>query len=146
MQDGSIALRAQCNGNRVLLQRFTDGAEQRPLIEPVAAFDAQWAGELILITSRASLAGERSKFDFSWFMPSLVKHQRPLGEALRVSVFLQLFALVSPLFFQVVMGKVLVHCGTSTLDVLVVGLVIVMLFESGLTVLRCYVFSHMTFR
>jgi subfamily B ATP-binding cassette protein HlyB/CyaB len=65
---------------------------------------------------------------------------------LLVSAFLQLFALVSPLFFQVVMDKVLVHRGTSTLDVLVVGLVAVMLFESLLTALRAYVFSHTTSR
>jgi subfamily B ATP-binding cassette protein HlyB/CyaB len=135
MKDGSVAVVAQCDGQRVLLQRFTDGAEPWPLIEPLSAFTEQWSGELILITSRASLAGELAKFDFSWFIPSLVKHRRLLGEVLLVSLFLQLFALVSPLFFQVVMDKVLVHRGTSTLDVLVVGLVVVMLFESLLTVL-----------
>ena len=146
MRDGSVAVLAQCDGQRVLLQHFSQSAEQRPLIEPLAAFAAQWSGELILITSRASLAGELARFDFSWFIPSLVKHRKLLGEVLFVSAFLQLFALVSPLFFQVVMDKVLVHRGTSTLDVLVVGLVIVMLFESGLTVLRAYVFSHTTSR
>jgi ATP-binding cassette, subfamily B, bacterial HlyB/CyaB len=146
MRDGSMAVLAQCDGKRVLLQRFAEGAEQRPLIEPVADFISQWAGELILVTSRASLAGSLAKFDFTWFIPSLVKHRKLLGEVLLVSAFLQLFALVSPLFFQVVMDKVLVHKGTSTLDVLVVGLVVVMLFESGLTVLRAYVFSHTTSR
>ena len=75
LRDGSIAVLAQCDGQRVLLQRFAEGAEQRPLIEPLAAFAEQWAGELILITSRASLAGELAKFDFSWFIPSLVKHR-----------------------------------------------------------------------
>ncbi len=146
LRDGSFAVLAQCDAQRVLLQRFSEGAEQRPLIEPVADFLKHWSGELILITSRASLAGELAKFDFSWFIPSLVKHRRLLGEVLMISVFLQLFALVSPLFFQVVMDKVLVHRGTSTLDVLVVGLVIVMLFESALTLLRSYVFSHTTSR
>ncbi len=146
MNDGSVALLAQCDGQRVLLQRFSSSAERRPLIEPVAVFTEQWSGELILITTRASLAGDLAKFDFSWFIPSLVKHRRLLGEVLLVSAFLQLFALVSPLFFQVVMDKVLVHRGTSTLDVLVVGLVLVMFFESGLTVLRAYVFSHTTSR
>jgi ATP-binding cassette, subfamily B, bacterial HlyB/CyaB len=146
MKDGSLVVLAQCDGKRVLLQRFADDAEQRPLIEPFTAFIEQWTGDLILITSRASLAGELAKFDFSWFIPSLVKHRRLLGEVLLVSMVLQLFALVSPLFFQVVMDKVLVHRGTSTLDVLVVGLVVVMLFESGLTVLRSYVFSHTTSR
>ena len=65
---------------------------------------------------------------------------------LTISLFLQLFALVSPLFFQVVMDKVLVHRGLTTLDVLVIGLVVIMLFESALNILRSYVFSHTTSR
>ena len=146
LKDGSLAVLAQCDGQRVLLQSFAEGAEQRPLIEPFDTFVQQWTGELVLVTSRASLAGELAKFDFSWFIPSLVKHRRLLGEVMLVSFFLQLFALVSPLFFQVVMDKVLVHRGTSTLNVLVVGLVVVILFESLLTVLRSYVFSHTTSR
>ena len=138
---------AQCDGRRVL---FMDPAAQRngarPTIEPIDVFARQWSGALILITSRASLAGALARFDFSWFIPSLVKYRRLLGEVLIVSLFLQLFALVSPLFFQVVMDKVLVHRGLTTLDVLVVGLAIVVLFESLLTVLRTYVFSHTTSR
>jgi subfamily B ATP-binding cassette protein HlyB/CyaB len=59
---------------------------------------------------------------------------------------LQLFALVSPLFFQVVMDKVLVHRGLTTLDVLVIGLVVVVVFESLLTACAAYVFSHTTSR
>src|SRR5207237_1860281 len=106
------------------------------------AFAAEWSGELILIASRASLAGQLARFDFSWFIPSLVKYRKLFGEVLLVSLFLQLFALVSPLFFQVVMDKVLVHRGMTTLDVLVIGLLVIVVFESVLTVLRSYVFSH----
>ena len=136
---------AQCDGQRVLLQDPGTPAV-RPLIEPLEAFAQRWTGELILITSRASLAGELARFDFSWFIPSLVKHRRLLGEVLFISFMLQLFALVSPLFFQVVMDKVLVHHGLTTLDVLVAGLVVVVLFESLLSGLRAYVFSHTTSR
>src|SRR5262249_34667283 len=60
--------------------------------------------------------------------------------------FLQLFALVSPLFFQVVIDKVLVHRALSTLDVLIVGLLAIALFETVLGVLRTYLFSHTTNR
>ncbi len=146
MNDGPGATRAvvlaQCDGHRVLMQE----PGGRPVIEPLGVFETQWSGQLILITSRASLAGALAKFDFSWFIPSLVKYRRLLGEVLLVSLFLQLFALVSPLFFQVVMDKVLVHRGMSTLDVLIIGLVVVVLFESVLTTLRTYVFSHTTSR
>jgi len=147
--DGSLRtiILAQCDGQRVLLQDpAADGADARPVIEPLDTFSAQWTGELILVASRASLAGELARFDFSWFITSLVKYRRLLGEVLLISFMLQLFALVSPLFFQVVMDKVLVHRGLTTLDVLVLGLVVVVVFESILNGLRSYVFSHTTSR
>jgi ABC-type bacteriocin/lantibiotic exporter with double-glycine peptidase domain len=53
---------------------------------------------------------------------------------------------VSPLFFQVVVDKVLVHRGLSTLDVLMIGLAIVSVFEVTLGALRTYIFSHTTNR
>ena len=137
---------AQCDGQRVLYQDTGAAGGGRPMIEPLTQFESQWTGTLILISSRASLAGELARFDFSWFIPALVRHRRLLGEVLLISLFLQLFALITPLFFQVVMDKVLVHRGLATLDVLVIGLVVVVLFESVLTVLRSYVFSHTTSR
>ena len=137
LRDGRTVVLAQCDGQRVLLQ---DPSEQiqggRPVIEPIAVFTEQWTGELLLVTSRASVAGELAKFDFSWFIPSLVKYRKLFGEVLVISLFLQLFALISPLFFQVVMDKVLVHNGLTTLDVLVIGLLVVVVFESVLTALR----------
>jgi subfamily B ATP-binding cassette protein HlyB/CyaB len=72
---------AQCDSQRVLLQD-PSASNARPVIEPLEVFAAHWTGELILITSRASLAGELAKFDFSWFIPSLVKHRKLLGEVL----------------------------------------------------------------
>ncbi len=146
LSDGSVAVLAQCDGQRVLLQEFTGSEQSRPKIEPVEVFARAWTGELILVTSRASVAGDLARFDFSWFIPAIIKYRRLLGEVFVVSLFLQLFALVSPLFFQVVMDKVLVHRGVSTLDVLVIGLVVVVVFESTLTVLRSYMFSHTTSR
>jgi subfamily B ATP-binding cassette protein HlyB/CyaB len=156
MNDGRVVLLGQCDGQRVL---FIDpgaaagtgsGAagvpEGTPTIVPLAVFATQWSGKLMLATSRASIAGELAKFDFSWFIPSIVKHRKLLGEVLLVSTFLQLFALVSPLFFQAVMDKVLVHQGLTTLDVLVLGLSVVVVFESVLTLLRSYIFSHTTSR
>ena len=136
---------AQCDASRVLIQGG-EGNGGRPTIEPIETFAAQWTGQLILFTSRASLAGELAKFDFSWFIPALVKYRRLLGEVLLISFMLQLFGLVSPLFFQVVMDKVLIHKSMTTLDVLVIGLVVVVIFESVLNALRAYVFSHTTSR
>lgn len=145
--DGSVktAVLAQADERRVLAQ-YPSGPQSRPVIESAKAFAEHWTGELILITSRASAIGDLAKFDFSWFIPSLVKYRALLGEVLFISFMLQLFGLVSPLFFQVVMDKVLVHKGVTTLDVLVIGLVVVVIFESILSALRSFVFSHTTSR
>jgi ATP-binding cassette, subfamily B, bacterial HlyB/CyaB len=150
--DGSlrVVVLAQSDGKRVLFQdvakSVVPGASAGPTIESAEVFATQWTGELILVTSRATLVGALAKFDFTWFIPSLVKYRKLLGEVLLISFMLQLFGLVSPLFFQVVMDKVLVHKGMTTLDVLVIGLVIVVVFESVLNALRAYVFSHTTSR
>ena len=145
-----VVVLAQSDGKRVLLHdaapSAANGGSVAPTIEPAEVFAAQWTGELILISSRASLTGALAKFDFTWFIPSLVKYRKLLGEVLLISFMLQLFGLVSPLFFQVVMDKVLVHKGLTTLDVLVIGLVVVVVFESVLNALRSYVFSHTTSR
>ncbi|EZB99915.1 peptidase C39, partial [Escherichia coli O157:H7 str. K2324] len=85
-------------------------------------------------------------FDFSWFIPSVVKYRRILLEVLTVSAFIQFLALITPLFFQVVMDKVLVHRGFSTLNIITIAFIIVILFEVILTGARTYIFSHTTSR
>lgn len=94
------------------------------------------------MTSKASFAGEVAKFDFSWFIPAIVKYRKLLGEVLLISFVLQIIALVTPMFFQVVMDKVLVNNALKTLDVIVIGLLAATLFEISLTGIRTYVFSH----
>ncbi len=166
LQNGQWAIVAAANTTHVVLQYAKTGndlsAERTQDNQPVKLtldeFAHAWLGtnesgtplstkgQMLLLASRASLIGELSKFDFSWFIPSLVRYRRLLAEVLGTSVVLQLFALVTPLFFQVVMDKVLVHQGISTLNVLVLGLVAISLFESALSFLRIYVFSHTTSR
>ncbi|BCQ28298.1 type I secretion system permease/ATPase (plasmid) [Caballeronia sp. NK8] len=101
---------------------------------------------MLLFASRASLAGELARFDFSWFIPAVVRYRKLLLEVMGVSLVLQLFGLVSPLMFQVVMDKVLVNRTFSTLNVVCVTLLVASIFEVLLTGLRNYVFAHTTNR
>ena len=141
--DGRFFILARAEADKALIQSPGAG---RPEVVSRADFAQRWNGQLILFTSRASLAGELAKFDFTWFIPAVVKYRKLLGEVLLVSFVLQLFALVTPLFFQVVMDKVLVHRGFTTLDVIAVGLLVVSVFEVLLSGLRSYVFAHTTSR
>lgn len=92
----------------------------------------------------AGIAPER--FGFKWFLPSLFRYRRAFGHVLIASLFIQLFALVTPLFFQVVVDKVLAHRSYSTLIVLVIGLAAIGLFDVILQYLRTYALSHTTNR
>ncbi|MBV9244683.1 MAG: type I secretion system permease/ATPase [Methylobacteriaceae bacterium] len=141
--DGSFFILGKASETGVLIQ---DPAAGRPQALSRAEFETQWNGRLLLMSRRASLDSLARRFDITWFLQAMHKYRRLLGEVLVASFFLQLFALISPLFFQVVIDKVLVHRGLTTLDVLIVGLVAVSLFESLLTALRTYVFSHTTNR
>jgi subfamily B ATP-binding cassette protein HlyB/CyaB len=98
------------------------------------------------MTRRARLTDLGRRFDVTWFLGAVHKYRGLLGEVLVASFFLQLFALISPVFFQVVIDKVLVHRSMSTLDVLVIGLIAIGVFETVLGILRTYVFSHTTNR
>ncbi|MDP9130812.1 MAG: type I secretion system permease/ATPase, partial [Candidatus Binatota bacterium] len=124
-----------------------DLRESAPRSVSQAEFTTLWSGELILVARRHGLGESlQQKFDISWFIPSLVKYRKLFSEVLLASFFLQLFALVTPLFFQVVMDKVLVHRGFTTLDVLAVGFFVVVVFEAFLGGFRNYLFSHTTNR
>jgi ATP-binding cassette, subfamily B, bacterial HlyB/CyaB len=142
LRDGSFLVLAKASDDQVLVQ----SPQARPALMTQAELRAVWDGTLILMTRRAGLSNITRRFSITWFLGAIHKYRRLLSEVLLASFFLQLFALVSPLFFQVVIDKVLVHRALSTLDVLVVGLVAISVFETILGVLRTYLFAHTTNR
>lgn len=123
-----------------------EGVATSPLVISQTEVMRRSDGRALLLTSRASLAGDLMRFDFSWFIPAVVKYRRFLLEVLTISAVLQLLGLVAPLMFQVVMDKVLVNQAFSTLNVVCVALLVSSLCESALTVFRNYVLAHTTSR
>jgi subfamily B ATP-binding cassette protein HlyB/CyaB len=108
---------------------------------------AETAGAFILAQRRfAGPGASQGSFGFRWFLPSIWRYRRAFGHVLLASLIVQIFALITPLFFQVVVDKVLAHRSYSTLIVLVVGLVAVGLFDVVLQYMRTYALSHTTNR
>jgi ATP-binding cassette, subfamily B, bacterial HlyB/CyaB len=143
LHDGGFLLLGKVEGDEVLVQRLS---EPGPLKLTRAEFETLWDGRLVLMARRASLSDLSRRFDITWFLGAIQKYRYLLSEVLIASFFLQVFALVSPLFFQVVIDKVLVHRGLSTLEVLVIGLAVIAVFEATLGTLRTHLFSHTTNR
>ena len=142
LKTGGFLLIAKTDAEKALVQ----APGSRPRLMTRAELEAEWDGRLLLITTRAGLLELARRFDLSWFLGAIWKYRHLLSEVLVASFFLQVFALVSPLFFQVVIDKVLVHRTETTLDVLVIGLVCVALFEAIMGGLRTYLFAHTTNR
>ena len=141
--DGTYVVLAKAQGEQVLVQ---DPLKERPHIFSKDEFVAIWSGSLLLCTKRAGLRMEDLPFDLTWFIPAVLKYRRLLGEVVLASFFLQVFALLTPLFTQVVIDKVLVHKGFTTLHVMAVGMLALAVFDALLGGLRAYVFAHTTNR
>jgi subfamily B ATP-binding cassette protein HlyB/CyaB len=142
-RDGGFLVLGKIGDGKILVQNPRD---ERPQTMSRDALESVWNGRLILLARRGALVDLARRVDIGWFLGAINKYRRLLTEVLVASFFLQLFALISPLFFQVVIDKVLVHQSMSTLDVLVIGLVGVSVFEAILGGLRTYLFAHTTNR
>jgi subfamily B ATP-binding cassette protein HlyB/CyaB len=132
-------------GEEALIQLAVPVADQPGLpIRKVARaeLEALWSGELVLITTRESLTLGTRRFDFTWFIPQLVKYRGLIGEVLLITLGINLLGLAAPLFFQNVVDKVLVHDTLDTLTVLAIGYVAVSLWETAFGWLRTRLYSE----
>jgi subfamily B ATP-binding cassette protein HlyB/CyaB len=131
-------------GGVVLFEAGTNTPKRQSLAEFASAF-AGVAFQLALAAKPVSDpdgGAERPQFGFRWFLPELLKHRRVWRDVLIASLVIQLLALGTPLFTQVVIDKVVVHRTQSTLIVIGGGLGVFMLFTMLLTWVRQYLVLH----
>ena len=143
LRDGSFLLLGKATEDKVLVH--VPGASQAEVMTR-QQFEAAWTGRLVLMMRRAGLGDVARRFDIGWFAGALNKYRGLLGEVLLASFFLQIFALLTPLFFQVVIDKVLVHRSLTTLEVVAVAIVGFAIAETLLGIMRTYLFAHTTNR
>lgn len=140
------------NGNYVLvlqadaqkLEIYDPLSSQQQFIAASEIFRKNWTGTVILFAKRFQMKQELKKFGFAWFLPIISKYKSFLLQVLAISLVLQIFGLLSPLFMQMVIDKVLVHRSLNTLDILLGGMILVALFENWMLALRSYLFVNTT--
>lgn len=98
------------------------------------------AGSLIVLKHK--LISTQARFGFQWFYTEILKYRQVILEVMLGSFIVQLFGLVTPLFTQVILDKVVVHRTLTTLDVLAVAFLFVICFEFLLNLTRNYIFIH----
>lgn len=99
-------------------------------------FSKNWDGEVVLLKRARSLTDPNQPFGLRWFIPEILKQKVAFRDIIIAVIAMQFLALASPMFFQLVIDKVLVHQSVSTLWVLGIGIVIALLFDSMFGYLR----------
>ncbi len=150
------------NGNFVILVgiRILEG-EDRKVVEQVAVYDPMadrsdfmflsraelenaWRGEVILAKRLMSMMDPHQPFSLKWFIPEVLRQSVSFTDVAIAVIFTHIISLVVPLYFQIVIDKVLVHSAVATLHVITIGIVIALLFEAVLGFLRGYILLHAT--
>lgn len=138
-KNGNAVIIVKANEKQLFIQSFQ---ESRPLLVTKEDFIKDYSGTLFFINPKGLFAETLRRFDVKWFFPVIKKYKHFFYEVIAASFFIQLIALITPLFFQVIMDKVLVHQTLSTLNLITFGLIAIYIFDIALTLLRSYVFTH----
>jgi subfamily B ATP-binding cassette protein HlyB/CyaB len=139
LRDGGWLVVGKTGDGKVLVQ---DPRARGAELLTREAFAERWNGRLIMVQRRAGLGDPYRRFGIGWFVGAVMKYRAPLTDVFVGSFFLQVFGLLTPLFFQVVIDKVFVHRGYSTLEVLTGGMLTLGVFEVVLGGLRTWLFAH----
>ena len=141
MKDGSFLVLGKNNDKVVLIFRPEVG---KPETITKEKFVEAWSNEVVIIKRPFSLKSASQRFNLYWFIPIILKYKKYFIEILIASFFLQLFGLVTPLFTQVIIDKVITHNGMSTLDILGLCLIIAAAFQAMMSIARTYLSAHTT--
>ena len=105
------------------------------MLDP-AAFAALWSGEVLFLKRTSKLSDTRQPFGLRWFIPEILQQKAAFRDIAIAAMAMNVLGLASPIFFQLVIDKVLVHHSVSTLWVLAAGIAIALLFESTFGFMR----------
>lgn len=141
MKDGDYLVIGRNNPKHILL---FDPKTNRSETAQIEDFLRDWTGQIITIKKPFRLKDAGRQFNLAWFIPVINRYKTFFAEVLLASFFLQLFGLITPLFTQVIIDKVLVHKGVATLDVLALTLLIAGIFQGLMSLLRTYLSTHTT--
>ncbi|TAI67896.1 peptidase domain-containing ABC transporter [Bradyrhizobium sp. Leo170] len=153
------ALLRLSNGNWIVVLgagQGADGAEAVSVFDPLAerrdeplivdrdTFCTRWGGEAILIKRERLASDHRPAFGLRWFIPELARQWRLFVDVAIAAIMLYALGLATPIFFQLVIDKVLVHESFTTLYVLAAGATAALAFDAIFGFLRRYLLLYAT--
>ncbi|PWC40882.1 peptidase C39 [Azospirillum sp. TSO35-2] len=142
------------NGNTVILVGVSRPTEERDatvgVVDPLAdrldvidvprdRFLERWDGELVFLKPRHGIADPRQPFGLRWFVPEILRQKSAFRDVVVAALVLHALALAVPVYFQIVIDKVLVNESVTTLQVLTIGVLAALLFEAVFRFLRQFI-------
>jgi subfamily B ATP-binding cassette protein HlyB/CyaB len=97
-----------------------------------------WTGEIILLKRAYKASDPDRRFGLGWFMPELWRQRALLRNVVLAALAMHVLALAVPIFFQIVIDRVLVYFSSATLAVIGIGVVAAILFDATFSWLRGY--------
>ena len=107
-------------------------------------YESVCSGKAFLIKRIYSLTDEEQPFSLRWFIPEFLKLKGIFAQIALAMLVITGIALITPLFFQIVVDKVLVHESYTTLNVLGIGIIIALGFNALMEFLRGYLLLFAT--
>jgi predicted double-glycine peptidase len=106
-------------------------------------FQADWSGYTLLLQPTAMLKDAQETSTPFWQFFELMKpHTLVMAEVFIASVFIQIFGLITPLFTQLILDRVVVQRSELTLTAVGLGLLMFNLFRVAMMGLRQYLLDH----
>ncbi len=111
-----------------------------------ADFTAHWTGEIVLLKRSYRLDDGNRPFSLGWFVPEFWRQRSLLGNVAAAALAMHVLALAVPIFFQIIIDRVLVYLSISTLVVMSVGVILAIAFDAIFSWLRGYFVLRMAAR
>jgi len=141
-----LAIVVRCDACSV---SYFERSRQKPVTLALQEFGRQFAGKIMLCVPAPAepkgpdISAEAHRiFGFRWFIPELLRHRAIWRDVLVASLAIQLMALATPVFTQIVIDKVIVHQSISTLAVIGVALGVFIIFTAVMRWVRQYLVLH----
>ena len=136
------------DGKSVIISGIQQGEENRvAILNPLdlqggfkflnkEELEGIWDGTTVFIKRSFKLSDEDQPFSLRWFLPEIIREKRLFRDVATSSMIINVLALGSPIFFQLVIDKVLVHKGFSTLQTLAIGMVVLLIFDASFNYIK----------
>ncbi|MCG3663715.1 type I secretion system permease/ATPase [Aliarcobacter butzleri] len=142
LKDDKYSLLFSIENDKYKIYDFDDSKQ---IILEKDEFEKIYDGEIILVSKDEKNSDSTIRnFGLSWFIKSFFKQDRLIYHVLFAAFIIQIFALITPLFTMIIIDKVFSSSGNSTLEVLVIGLFIIAIFDFIISYSRKHLLSHMT--